>query len=153
MSLQYPTVNNKAYSWVSLSLRISGEGLAGARLTKLIKAISFKTSVERGDVRGTDRQTYAHTRGKVTHEASITFVKEEFDALTAEMGEGFMDKPLTLTVSTKEGSNVDTHTITASGMKEYGGDYSEGTDGLECVVPLDVLRILKNGVSPVIEPE
>ena len=153
MSLTYPTVNNKAYSWVSLSLRISGEGLAGARLTKLIKAVSHKTSVERGEVRGTDRQAYAHTAGKVTHEASITFVKEEFDALCAELGEGFMDKPLTLTVSTKEGANVDTVTITASGMKEYGGDYSEGIDGLECVVPLDTLRILKNGVSPVIEPE
>jgi hypothetical protein len=153
MSLTYPTVNNKAYSGVSLSLRISGDGLAGARLTKLIKAISHKTGVERGEVRGTDRQAYAHTAGKVTHEASITFVKEEFDALVTELGAGFMDKPLTLTVSTKEGSSVDTVTITASGMKEYGGDYSEGTDGLECVVPLDVLRILKNGVSPVTEPE
>lgn len=153
MSLQYPTVNNKAYSWVSLSLRISGAGLAGSRLTKLIKNVSHKTTVERGEVRGTNRQVYAHTKGKVSHESSITFVKEEFDALVTEFGNGFMDKSLTLTLSTKEGSSIDTVTITASGMKEYGGDYSEGTDGLECQVPLDTLRILKNGLSPVDEPE
>lgn len=153
MPLTYPTVNNKAYSWVSTNLRISGDGLAGARLTKLIKAISYKTTVERGEVRGTDRQLYAHTAGNVSHEASVTFVKEGFDDLKAELGAGFMDKPLTLTVSTKEGTSIDTVTITASGMNEVGVDASEGTDGLEVVVPLSVLRILHNGVSPVIEPE
>jgi hypothetical protein len=148
MSLQYPLINNKTYSWVSIRLQASGPALAGSELIKAIRAVSYKTTVERGDTRGTDRETYGFTAGKVSHESSITFIKEAFDDFVSGIGAGFMDKSITWTLSYKEGSRIDTITIVTAGMKEFGGDHSEGSDALEVVVPFDTIRILKNGVSP-----
>jgi hypothetical protein len=147
--LEYPTINGHAASWASIGLQLSGANLNGSQALRGFRAINYKTTVERTAVMGAGRETYAFTEGTVAHEASVTWIYETYDHLCQLLGDGFMDKGLVLSVSFKLGTNVvRTVQITAKGMKESGGDFSQGTEGLEIPTPLDVLRILYDGKSP-----
>ncbi len=148
--LEYPTINGHAASWASIGLQLSGANLSGSQALRGFKAISYKTTVERTAVSGAGREVMAYTEGTVAHEASITWIWETYDHLLQTLGEGFMDKGLVLSVSFRLGVNdtIRTVQITAAGMKETGGDFSQGSDGLESPMPLDVLRILYDGKSP-----
>lgn len=147
--LDYPLLNGRAASWASISLRLGGASLSGAKALRGFRAISWKTTVERSPVKGAGRRVMAFTDGNVTDEASVTWIYETYDSLVQELGASFMDKPIVLATAYKLGTNVvRTVEIQAIGMKETGGDHSEGTEGLEVPMPLDVIRILYDGKDP-----
>jgi hypothetical protein len=147
--LEYPTINGHAASWASIGLQLSGANLNGSQALRGFRAINYKTTVERTAVYGAGREATAFTEGTVAHEASVTWIAETYDHLVQTLGDGFMDKGIVLSVSFKLGTNViRTVQITAVGLKESGGDFSQGTEGLEIQTPLDVIRILYDGKSP-----
>ncbi|WP_437309999.1 hypothetical protein [Sorangium sp. So ce388] len=151
--LAYPLINGHAASWASIGLQIGGtEGtkLTGSQALRGFRAISYKSTLERSAVEGAGREVHAFTEGKLTHEASVTWIFETYDHLVQQLGDGFMDQGFVLSVSFRLGTNVIRNVqIIAKGMKETGGDFSQGTEGLEIPMPLDVLRILYDGKSPV----
>lgn len=148
--LAFPLINGHAASWADVGLQIGGANIPASLALRGFKAISYKTTVERTAVPAAGREIYGYTKGTVSHEASVTWIWETYDALIQMLGEGFMDKGMVLTVSFKLGTNkIRTVQITVAGMKETGGDFSQGSDGLESSMPFDVTRILYDGKSPV----
>lgn len=150
--LDYPVINNRPVSWARLKLQLGGASLSGSQALRGFRAISYKTTVERSEVRGAGREIHGHTDGNVSHEASVTWIWETWDHLVQLLGAGFMDKGLVLSLAYRLGvgtNQIRTVEIIASGMKEAGGDHSEGTEGLEMPMPLDVTRIKYDGKDPV----
>lgn len=151
--LDFPTINNNPVSWARITLQIGGASLSGSQALRGFRALSYKTTIERSPVKGAGRRIIGYTDGNIADEASVTFIYETYDHLVQLLGEGFMDKPLTLSISFRLGTGVVRKVeIQASGMKESGGDFSEGTEGLEVPIPLDVVRILYDGKDPALEP-
>jgi hypothetical protein len=145
----YPIINDWITSWASISCAVGGENLPTSTALRAFRAISYKTTVERTGVRGEGRNILGFTEGAISHEASVTVIAEAYYSLIDDLGEGFMDKGLDLTVQFKLPNNrIRTVQIQAAGMKETGGDFSEGTDGLEFPIPLDVTRILYDNLEP-----
>jgi hypothetical protein len=151
--LDFPTINGHAVSWANIELQVGGIDLSGSTGYRGFKAISYKTTVERSEVRGAGREIISYTDGNVAHESSVTWIFESYHALVDQLGAGFMDKQITLTVSFKLADRFRTVEITTVGMKEAGGDFSQGTEGLEIPMPLDTIRILYDGQSPVTTTE
>ncbi|XXX79170.1 hypothetical protein WMF30_10390 [Sorangium sp. So ce134] len=154
--LDYPLVNNRPVSWARLKVQLSGANLSGSRALRGFRAISYKVTVERSPVRGAGRKPYGHTDGNVSYEASLTWIYETWVHLIRELGNGFMDKEIVVSLAYRLGiatNNISTVEIVANGMKEAGGDHSEGTEGLEMPMPLDVTSIKIDGKDPVEDPE
>ncbi|MGK3995096.1 hypothetical protein [Sorangium sp. So ce1024] len=148
--LAFPLINGHAASWADIGLQVGGVNLPASVALRGFKAINYKTTVERTPIYGSGREVIGWTRGTVSHESSVTWIWETYDELIQQLGEGFMDKGMVLTVSFRLGTNViRTVQITVAGMRETGGDFSQGSDGLESPMPFDTTRILYDGKSPV----
>ena len=148
--IEFPIINGFVVSWASISLQIGGIDLSGTTGYRGFRALSYKTTVERSPMYGAGREIIGYTEGTVAHEASVTWIFESYHAVIDQLGEGFMDKGMTLSASFKLNDRFRAVTITSKGMKEAGGDYSQGTEGLENAMPLDVIKILYDGKSPVV---
>jgi hypothetical protein len=145
--VSYPTVNGYRYSWASIVATIAS-GTVTQQLVGL-KAISYSNSVARSEVRGEGRQRLGFTAGNVGSDCSFTILKEEwFNFIFAldQLGP-YLDQPFDLAVSYSEGAIVKTDTIVGCKIKKDAHDHSQGTDGLEVKVDLDITYILLDGIT------
>lgn len=142
---EFPAINGYAYSWASIELVIARSG-DSRRITRLISEVSYGESRDRGMGRGTSGRKSLRTQGDSEYESSITFFKHEWDALVAEMGDGFMDEEFNLVVSyADKGRPVVTDTIERCLINAPSVDASEGPDPVTVECELDVMDILWNG--------
>lgn len=143
MSLGNPEITGYAFSWSSLRTEENGTEYPG------IVAINWKAAAERAFVYGHGRESRARTRGRVSYEGGLTWIKENFlDFKNAKNGGvGILDETFHFIVDGEEaeaGNLVQIEFIGAS-FQEISGDYSESPDGLQIVTPLDVMRIKIDG--------
>jgi hypothetical protein len=146
MAISYPLVNGKRLGWSRIKIAVDKVGgeIFGFR------AIMYKNAIERGKVRGHGRQVLGFTEGDLDSDASITMLEEEWRAFIAVLGSGYMDVPFTTTVSyvLPDGTTTSDQLVGCL-IKEDPHDHSQGVDGLEVSVPLDLLYVKVAGLNPI----
>ena len=140
----YPKVNNYLLSYASIEVQADGEIYTG------LKAISYSDKIERSKARGAGREVLGRTAGEYDCEGSMTLMREDFHEMVDRFGDGWMDKAFDITVTYAE-EGMPTRTDRLVGCLIDGGNTNneQGTDPLEAELPLNILRIERNGVLPI----
>lgn len=118
---------------------------------KEVKEISYKSELSGTDFHGTSSQRIGSTRGTLKNEASMTLSKEAHVRLINYLGDGFLEKRFTITMTYVEGGVVITDVLEDVRMKTADLKSSSGDDPLEGTIDLDVSRIKFNGKYPLID--
>lgn len=141
----YPLVNGNRYSWASVEIAVNNLRLKG------VKELSFKNGLEPGEMRGTGPQKLGRTRGDLKPEAAITLYMQEFYALQAALGEGYMEVEFGIVASFSDRNQpIVTVEIIGCRIKSEDHSFSQGTDALTVKCDLDVMMVITNGVKPII---
>jgi hypothetical protein len=156
MALGFPIINGNRFDFSSVELKINGKRYIG------VKELSYKHSLEEGEVRGTAPQVLGRTRGLYKAEGSITLFREEFDDLSSDLqvlAVGLFEANFLITAIYSElppngvpsGMVGDTQTDELIGsrfksaeMKGSGGS----SDPLVVQLDLSILYIKQNGLPP-----
>lgn len=140
---QYPLINGTRYDFSSIEIVAGNRTITGA------KAISYKNGLKPGVVRGTSAQKNGRTRGQYEPEASLTLYKQEADELIEALGTGYMEKPFDIVIHyADDGQPTKTTRIIGARIADESDDHEEGSDALATKFDLDVIAVIKNGVSP-----
>jgi hypothetical protein len=143
--MDYPLVNGTRYDWAAASFKFGGSNEYG------LKEISYTDTMERGDVRGVGPQIIGHTRGEYKAEASFVMLKEEFDAMVAKFGDGWMEVSFDISVSyAATGNATTTDKIVGCKISKVESNPSQGTDALEVSCDLTVMYVIRNGKKPLL---
>lgn len=144
--IAYPTINGVRYDFSSVEINIDGTLFNG------VKEITYKQSLEPGELRGTRAQLIGRTRGKYSAEATLTMFKTEYQQLVAALsakGLGYMETAFDIVVNHSEAAEgVVTDLIVGCRIKDDEDSGSEGSDPLVVKVSLHVMRINRNGANP-----
>lgn len=142
-----PTINGHQYAYSSIKFNA-----VGLRFFDL-KAISYKSSLKPGKVRGMSAAVRGRTRGLWDGEASFDMYKAESQRLIQVLGPNFMEVAFDVSVTYAE-ANSPTITDILSGLRitDLDNSHSEDAEGLITKVSLDVFRMKLNGFSPVSDP-
>lgn len=149
MSISYPLVNGVRYSFSSIKLTFNGKQVVG------FKEISYKQTKEPSAVRGAHPQKLGRTQGELEEESSLTVYEEEWNELLDILGDGYMDAvfDITVTYATNElVTRVVTDKIFGAQIKGIDKSRSQGPDGLEVKLDLDVMEIHLDGKKPLKNP-
>lgn len=143
--MDFPLINGHRFSWASISFDIDGSDIIH------IKEISYTSSMETADVRGTGPQKAGTTRGEYNAEGSMTLLAEGWNELRARLGNGYMERRFRLIVSYAEvGQDVQTDELVGCRITSVEKGGSQGTDALEVSLELNITYILENGVQPLL---
>lgn len=143
MAAEYPQVNGVRYDYSSVEINVNG------RIIKGVKSISYKHALKPGVVRGTSAQKNGRTRGQYEPEASFTMYKQEADEFIESLGNGYMERSFNVVVNySDDGQPVKTTRIIGARIADESDENEEGTDALCTKFELDVIAVIKNGVSP-----
>lgn len=140
-----PAVNRIEYSHTSVNVDVDAIRRAG------FTAINYSDNVERGEIRSNgSQQVEARTEGDYKAEADVEMLRSKFDAMVADLGDGFYDQEFNVTVHRKllASSPVMTDTLVRCRFKGRNFESKPGTDGHVVKIPLDVDGLLINGRKP-----
>jgi hypothetical protein len=139
-----PTINGNRYSWASVEIDVGGV------IVTDIVSIDYGTKIDRKEIYGTGTMAaVGRTRGRGSHTASFEIRKEAFRNMIKRMGAGFMEVNFNITINYQdEGNPICTDKLMACEMGEVGNSAKDGPDDLIVKVPLSVLRVEYDGLSP-----
>lgn len=148
MSAPIPLINGVHFDYSSI--RISFDG--GEPEIHVLE-ISYKDSLEPGEVRGTSARVTGRTRGQYKPEASFTMTKAAWAEFCTYLGLGYMEKVFEVFVNYAElGLPVIPDIISGCRIKAIDESYSDGNaDPLKVKVDLHVMHIVRNGNVPLLE--
>jgi len=144
-----PQVNGNFYSMANIELRVGGLFFQG------IKSINYGFKVGSQFVRGTAVLPLGITLGQAEPRCDFEMYRPQWSTLTQALGAGFMQRKIDLTCTYGNAlDNGDLPTVTDSiqycTIIEAGSDNSESLDASVIKVTLMPLRMLFNGIPPVI---
>lgn len=139
----YPLVNNIAHDYSCIEIDANGKIYTG------ITEISYSQKLEPGAVMGTSAQKLARTRGSHSAEGSMTMNLADAEEFIADLGEGYMETSFSMTVTFSDGATAP-HVHRLIGCRITSDDFShaQGPDPTQNSFTLDVMRIERNGLSP-----
>lgn len=139
-----PIINGFVYGYSSVEVQFGGWVFRG------IKSIDYKHKRTPGKIRGTHPQILGRTRGQYEAEGSLTMWKHAWDKLRDALGEGYMEFtfPICVTYSERGPLNPTVDILYGCQIIEVDNSHSEGSDGLEVKLSLDIFMILENGLPP-----
>ena len=141
----YPKINGQIYSFASTEIKI------GAAIYTGLTDISYNQTLEPGIFRGTRPEKLARTIGEHNVEGSFTMVKVEYQELIAALGDGYMQTPFDITVTYAEtNSPIVTDVLTACRITSEEDSHSQGTDALVVACDLDIIKMTRNGLLPIV---
>lgn len=143
----YPTFNGKRHDWSSIKFDIQGARMRG------LKDLSYKHSLEPGELRGTAAQVLGRTLGTYSAEASFTCALAEYQALITEMGTGYLEQEFNITAkyAVAKGDPINTVEILGCRIKSADNSHSQSNEPLMVKVELSVMLIRENGINPMLE--
>lgn len=97
-----PFINGHRYSFASIELQIKAHLFVG------FTSIRYGSSLEPGEIFGTDGELVGRTRGTPKHHCEITMLRNEWNALLALLGPGFGMVVFDVIVTYDERSKYDT---------------------------------------------
>lgn len=142
--IPFPLINGNRFSWASIVCSAIDEDLTGLR------SISYKTNVARSEVRGAGRQRLGFTAGNVSHDASFSMLKEEWENFVSKLDSfgPYLDQVFDIVVTyTDDNNTTRTDFLVGCRIKGESDDRSNGTDGLEVKVDLDIMYLVKQGLN------
>lgn len=144
--LSYPLINGMKHDYSSVEISIDGAKFIG------VKEISYKHSLEPGEVRGTRSQLLGRTRGKYSAEGSMTLYLSEYQDLIAKLaakGIGYLEQDFDVEVS-YSGRNTDLVTDRLRGCRIKSADksHSSGEEALVVKCDLHVMYLLESDKTP-----
>ena len=139
----YPLVSGVAHDYSCIELDLGGVIYTG------ITEITYSQKLEPGAVMGTSAQKLARTRGSHSAEGSMTMNLQDSEEFIAALGEGFMETSFNITVTFSDGVNSP-HVHRLYGCRITSDDFShaQGPDPTQNGFTLDIMRIERNGLSP-----
>lgn len=138
--MDFPLINGRRYSFASVILKINGRQVVG------VKEVSYNWKIDRAKVRGTNIQPLGMTRGEYDCEGSLTFYKEDYDELIANLGDGYGEAVFDIAVSYADvGQPTVTDELRGCSLGGAEKSPSQGTDALEVKCDLSITYILENG--------
>ena len=141
----YPKINGQIYSFASTEVKV------GTRIFTGFTDISYTQTLEPGVFRGTRPEKLARTIGEHNVEGSFTLVKVEYQELIAALGDGYMQTPFDITVTYAEtNSPIVTDVLTACRITSEEDSHSQGTDALVVACDLDIIKMTRNGLLPIV---
>ncbi len=142
----YPLINGRRADWSAISIDIGG----GLTKPLGVKELSYKSTLEPGEVRGLHPQVLGHTLGTHTNEGSFTLYLAEYHELIAKLGDGYMATPFNITVSysPKKGDPVITDKLIGCRIKTADKSHSQSNEALVVKVDLFVMLVVENGIKP-----
>lgn len=141
---KFPRVFGHFPDFSSITIFILGRPIFG------VTEITYKTTREPGMVRGAGTRKIGRTRGEFNFEASMKMHKEDMEALRLALGPGYMETEFNITVVYQfKGGTLTTDKLFSCVITEDDASYAQGTDPLEVTIPLDVMDINYNGLSPI----
>lgn len=139
-----PIINGYVYGYSSVEIQFGGWVFRG------IKSIDYSHKRTPGKIRGTHPQILGRTRGQYEAEGSLVMWKHAWDRLRDGLGEGYLEVEFPICVTYSErgplGTTVDI--LYACQIVDVSQSHSEGGDGLEVKLTLDIYMILENGLPP-----
>lgn len=136
-------LNGAIFSHASVDARLNAVRM------KACKELNYKTSVERGEARGTAREVLGYTIGDVKYEAGATFLSAWWDGYKSDCrAKGFapMDRPgrfaITVTEPGKASKKIE---VIFAGINEADASSASGPEAHEVKVTFAVLVILEDG--------
>jgi hypothetical protein len=150
MATSNPVVNGSYYSFANVELRVGGLFFKG------IKSINYGFKVGSQFVRGTAILPLGITLGQAEPRCDFEMFLPQFNFLVTQLGPGFMQRKLDLTST--YGNVLDngelptiTDSIQGATIIEVGADNGESLDASVRKFTLMPLRMLFNGVPPVLQ--
>lgn len=140
----YPLINGLRHDWSSIAIEVDGLKILG------FKSLSYKHSLEPGEVRGTHPQVLGHTLGTYTAEGSIEMYLSEANELKKQLGDGFLSKVFNVVAkySPKKGDPVITDKLIGCRIKTSDKSFSQGNEPLAVKFDLFVMLLIEDGVKP-----
>ena len=143
-------VNGNYYSFANVELRVEGFLFLG------IKSVNYGFKVGSQFVRGTAKLPLGLTSGQAEPRADFEMYLPSFNTMIQALGPGYMQRKFSLTVSygnflDNAGLATVTDSIQYAQITDNGADNSEGLDASVRKVTLMPLRMLFNGIPPVID--
>lgn len=145
----YPLINGVRHSWSSVSIDVAGRTYGG------IQEINYSSKLDAGTVYGAGSQPIGTTTGQGSFTCDLTILLEEYNALVATMGPGYMTAYFDIAVTysdegfVESGLSTMVDTIKSCRLTEVGAAASNGsTDGLTRKLTVLPLQMFLNGVSP-----
>ncbi len=142
----YPLVNGQKVSFASIEIKI------GTLLLTGFTDLSYSQTLEPGIFRGTRAEKLARTIGEHNIEGSFTLVKDESLDLIASLGNGYMQTPfdITNTYSEINSTTLMTDVLTGCRITSEEDSHSQGTDALVVACDLDIMKMTRNGLLPIV---
>lgn len=140
----YPLVNGLRHDWSSISIQVGTLKIPG------VKSLSYKHSLEPGEVRGTHPQVLGHTLGTYSAEGSIEMYLSEANELKRVLGDGFMAATFDVVAkySPKKGDPVITDKLIGCRIKASDKSFSQGNEPLAVKFDLFAMLLVEDGVKP-----
>lgn len=151
-----PRLNSTYYSWNEVSLVIQGYNGGAPFRTADFTAVSFKETLEPGEVRGRGNAIRGTTEGEYKCEASITMTLGAHARLLAALAQvakaqkivvGAVMFSLSIDWRKLAGEPIIGVSLVGCRIKELGADLTPGTDATEVEMPLMPCRMRLNGIS------
>ena len=141
----YPLINGQIYSFASAEVKVGIQVFTG------FTDISYTQTLEPGVFRGTRPEKLARTIGEHNVEGSFTLVKVEYQELIAALGNGYMETEFDITVTYSEVNGpITTDVLQACRITSEEDSHSQGTDALMVAADLDIIRMTRNGLVPIL---
>lgn len=148
-AIQFPTINGVRHDHSSVEIVIDGVLFNG------VKDVSWKHSLEPGEVKGNSANVTGRTRGSYKAEGEITLYEAESSALIAALdakglalGMGFMEVPFDVLVTRAENFMPPiTSKLSACRITSTDHSSSEGGDALVVKHSLHVM-LVQEGIGP-----
>lgn len=145
--VQYPLVNGVYHAFASVELKWNGTIYVG------VKSINYKQSLTPTKVKGAHAEPIGRTRGDLEADGDIELYKQQAFQLLSDMGAGYMEKVLGATVTYSEnGLDTITDELLQVRIQEVDQSNSQGVDALTTKFTLNIMKILYNGLEPLINP-
>lgn len=142
-SLDTQLINGTTFDHSSLEFTVKG-----ALMIAKFSDISYEDSLTPGILRGADARKLGRTRGEYDASGSITIYKPDLLAWLAILGNNYMEAVFDSTLNYgNEGGETFTDVLSGCRITSISDSSSSGGDPLMAEVSLDLMDIVRNGLS------
>jgi hypothetical protein len=136
---KYPLVNETLHEWSSVEIKFEGR--------------KYDEGLDPQKQYGTSVDPIGRTRGPRDANGDIELYLEEYQRLMADMGAGFYEQTMQITVSySEDGLSTIVDQLVDVRIKKINVSQSQGADALTRKLDLSVMKVLWNGLDGVKNP-
>jgi len=145
--VQYPLVNGVYHAFASVEIKWNGVIYVG------VKSINYDQQLVPTKVRGAHAEAIGRTRGDLDANGDFELYLQQANQLITDLGAGYMEKVLGTTVTYSEnGLDTITDELVSIRIQQISDGHSQGTDALTKKFTLNIMKVLHNGLEPLLNP-